>query len=119
MIGLVPALRWRSNAAVAAGLLCLVVGVPLAALPGSAQASPAWSIVTSPNGGTKSNLLPGVSCLSDSDCVAVGDYAEPRPRPPDSRRILERRHLVDRPESQRRDQEQRTQRCVVRLAHLV
>ena len=75
MIGLVPALRWRSNAAVAAGLLCLVVGVPLAALPGSAQASPAWSIVTSPNGGTKSNLLPGVSCLSDSDCVAVGYYA--------------------------------------------
>ena len=30
---------------------------------------------SSPNGGTKANLLPGVSCLSDSDCVAVGYYA--------------------------------------------
>ena len=86
MVGLVSARRcplgvgatrsqiWRRNVAVGAALLTLVLGVPLAALPGSAGANPAWSIVTSPNGGTRANLLPGVSCLSDSDCLAVGYY---------------------------------------------
>jgi len=65
---------WRPDVAVAAVLLAVVVGVPLATFAGPAGANPAWSRVTSPNGGTKANLLPGVSCLSDSDCLAVGYY---------------------------------------------
>ncbi len=65
---------WRRNVAVGAVLLTFLLGVPLAALPGSAGANPAWSIVTSPNGGNRANLLPGVSCLSNSDCLAVGYY---------------------------------------------
>ena len=33
-----------------------------------------WSIVTSPNSGTAENDLYGVTCVSASDCWAVGDY---------------------------------------------
>ena len=33
-----------------------------------------WSIVRSPNHGTTSNYLNGVSCASPTDCVAVGYY---------------------------------------------
>jgi hypothetical protein len=32
----------------------------------------AWSIVSSPNAGTGDNLLVSVSCVSVSECVAVG-----------------------------------------------
>ncbi len=64
----------RRNVAVGAALLTFLLGLLLAALPGPAGANPAWSIVTSPDGGTRANLLPGVSCLSDSDCLAVGYY---------------------------------------------
>jgi hypothetical protein len=31
-----------------------------------------WSIVSSPNAGTSSDVLSSVSCVSASDCVAVG-----------------------------------------------
>ena len=34
-----------------------------------------WSIVSSPNTNTQSNVLLGVTCASASDCWAVGDYA--------------------------------------------
>jgi hypothetical protein len=32
----------------------------------------AWSIVPSPNAGTRNDQLSSVSCVSASDCVAVG-----------------------------------------------
>lgn len=34
-----------------------------------------WSVVPSPNQGTASNLLNGVSCVSAADCTAAGNYA--------------------------------------------
>src|SRR5207302_1280382 len=33
-----------------------------------------WAIVTSPNNGTATNLLNGVTCVSASQCLAVGFY---------------------------------------------
>jgi len=35
-----------------------------------------WSVLTSPNVGTSSNSLNGVSCLSARSCVAVGSYGD-------------------------------------------
>ncbi len=35
---------------------------------------PGWSLIASPNNGTHSNILFGVTCVSASDCWAVGDY---------------------------------------------
>lgn len=37
----------------------------------------AWTLSTSPNNGTGSNALSGVSCLSATSCKAVGDYTDP------------------------------------------
>jgi hypothetical protein len=34
-----------------------------------------WSRVSSPNVGTRNNFLNAVSCVSDTSCTAVGDYA--------------------------------------------
>ena len=56
-------------------LLALVAGIALATFfAAPAGASSVWSIATSPNGGSEANLLPGVSCLSASRCLAVGYY---------------------------------------------
>jgi hypothetical protein len=56
-------------------LAALVGGLLWMAGPSPANAAAAaWSIVPSPNQGTRSNSLYGVSCTSSSLCTAVGYY---------------------------------------------
>jgi Dockerin type I domain len=46
--------------------------------PLSAPSGPGWSIVTSPNlSSTRTNELFGVTCSSDSDCWAAGNFSGP------------------------------------------
>jgi hypothetical protein len=53
------------------GGVLAVVGTPSTA----SAAAPSWSIVSSPStSATQANNLNGVSCISASDCTAVGDY---------------------------------------------
>src|SRR5439155_10420175 len=47
----------------------IVTSAPRAAVPAGT-----WSIVASPNPGTTQNNLLGVTCVSASDCWAVGSY---------------------------------------------
>ena len=42
----------------------------------------AWESVTAPSPGSGVNVLAGVSCLTSSWCVAVGEYASSAPPPP-------------------------------------
>jgi hypothetical protein len=53
-----------------------VVGALLcfAGLSPASAAAAAWSVVPSPNNGTGSNFLQGVSCASAGSCTAVGYY---------------------------------------------
>ena len=39
------------------------------------SAFPPWSVAPSPDQGSDDNSITGVSCISATDCVAVGDYA--------------------------------------------
>src|SRR5438105_8669888 len=55
----------------------LVPTMPLA----PAVAGGDWSIVTSPNTSTTQNNLLGVTCVSASDCWAVGSYVADRGAP--------------------------------------
>lgn len=57
-------------------LAVAALGATSVLAPGSAAASPTWSLDTSPNGGTQQNLLPAVSCLSPTACVAVGYFED-------------------------------------------
>ncbi|HZS15904.1 MAG TPA: hypothetical protein VFC09_15015 [Candidatus Dormibacteraeota bacterium] len=54
-------------AAVALAVTTMLVGGARAG-----EAAPAWTVVASPNGGAGINLLQGVSCVTASDCWAVG-----------------------------------------------
>jgi titin len=62
-----PAIR---RLAVVASLVALALN-GLSAVPASA-ALPTWSTMTSPNLGTNANHILGVSCPTDTTCVAVG-----------------------------------------------
>lgn len=63
--------RLAPGSAVAA----LVLGLVLILFPTAAGASGPWSITSSPNQGTKANVLEGVSCTSAGTfCKAVGYY---------------------------------------------
>jgi hypothetical protein len=52
--------------------LALVVGV-LSALPVTASAAPAWSVLKSPNPSVPQGALVGLSCVSSVACTAVGE----------------------------------------------
>src|SRR5438270_12506132 len=58
-------------------------GFPLGTVSGSANSltQSDWSIVTSPNTSTTQNNLLGVTCVSASDCWAVGSYVADRGAP--------------------------------------
>jgi hypothetical protein len=65
---------WRSLSAgrtLAAGAVLTGLALLGASVPASAQAL-TWSVVSSPNPGTSSNFLYGVSCASAGTCTAVG-----------------------------------------------
>ncbi|MEX1217488.1 MAG: hypothetical protein WEA11_03080, partial [Acidimicrobiales bacterium] len=54
-------------------LSAFTLALLLVLVPVSAGASgQSWSTVSSPNTGTSSNVLDSVSCVSASDCTAVG-----------------------------------------------
>ncbi len=56
-------------------MLCTSAGIIFN--EGSAVAAqPVWTVVSSPNAGSKINDLYGVSCTSPTDCVAVGQYSD-------------------------------------------
>src|SRR3989442_4417555 len=62
------------NLRVSLGFALCAVGTVFAMLSFAAAAA-TWSIVSSPNtDATQSNQLSGVTCLSASDCWAVGSY---------------------------------------------
>jgi hypothetical protein len=69
-----PHRRWR-------GWVVLVVSALLSGLfvsaGGPASASNPWSVVPSENPGTQSNLFAGVSCATETFCVAVGTSSGP------------------------------------------
>ena len=52
----------------------LVAALSWVAVPVASSANPAWSVVSSPNAGTNSNMLSAVSCVSSTSCKAVGHF---------------------------------------------
>ena len=60
---------------------CLITCLAIASLSfiilpgGDAEAAPsAWTVTPSPNLGSNGDTLNGISCVTSTDCVAVGDY---------------------------------------------
>jgi hypothetical protein len=64
---------WKQLTIAASALLLALFGV-FGVQSVAAQCSPAWTILDSPNPSANSNLLYGVSALSDTDVWAVGLY---------------------------------------------
>jgi hypothetical protein len=57
----------------AAAMLCVLALLdPAAVVPAAATATPAWSVVPSPNAMAPQGQFGGVSCVSATACVAVG-----------------------------------------------
>ena len=57
-----------------AAVIGIVVAALLLATPTAVAANPVWSLSSSPNIGTNHNELNGVSCVSATSCMAVGEY---------------------------------------------
>ncbi len=51
-----------------------VIGLAGTPAPSAGAATPAWHVTTSPDRGTTDNFLHAVSCLSATQCVAVGSH---------------------------------------------
>ena len=73
-----PRQRFQRRATTSGAMLIILVGLLVAAIPSPAWATPSWSSVSSPNEGTRSNQLYGVSCVSATSCKAVGDFDNTR-----------------------------------------
>jgi hypothetical protein len=69
---------WRSRLSLVAVAGLTGLGLVSAGVPGTAQAAgPAWSVAPNPNVLRLANgAFYGVSCVSASFCMAVGDYAQ-------------------------------------------
>jgi len=67
----------RSTRAVKAAACIVLAVIASSILAGSAQAADSsWSVVTSPDRGTGSNVLQDVSCVTPNDCAAVGYFTQ-------------------------------------------
>jgi hypothetical protein len=72
-LGRRPRRSLRAGGTLPAGAVLTGLALLGASVPASAQAL-TWSVVPSPNPGTSSNGLSGVSCVSAAACTAVGSY---------------------------------------------
>jgi hypothetical protein len=67
----------RSARAVRAAACVVLAVISSSILAGSAQAADSsWSVVASPDKGTGSNVLQDVSCVTPTDCAAVGYFTQ-------------------------------------------
>ncbi len=65
---------WLTIPCAALAMLSIMLASPIADAAAPSASSPTWSIANTPNvTGASGDVLNGVSCVSQSFCVAVGD----------------------------------------------